>query len=618
LTKVWGNHSFKGGFFFVYAGENDNDQINVGTVPGGASNQNGTFILTDARTGFGATSGVGLANLALGLSDSYTEIGPKAFTDWRGWAFEYFVQDSWQVNHKLHLDYGFRFTTTLPPYAQWANADFFDPALYSASSAPQVNPTTGNVTLGTGNPYDGVVIPGFSSFPSSATANNRVPAATASNNACAGQPCTGLFAPGLPKQYVGATTEVQPRLGVAYQVFPNTVVCAGGGRFISNKGLLDNVFPGGNSPFQPTVTVSNVSVDNPGAGLSTTIQPPIQFTTLNKNLTPPSRWNWNVTIEQEISPLHSVFQVGYVGARGLHNWEVVDINQAPVGALVNNPGINLQYLRRYKGFTSIQQEQSGVSSSYNALQTSWNSHFRSGSSMGVSYTWSKSMDNSSNYNNIVPDTYNTSNLWAPSEYDSRHVLVVNGLYALPYFHGQRNLKGEMLGGWQLSGNVQAETGAPCGVGTNNDYAGVGEVGNYGCGGTEGQFWVKNGTPTHLGHFAGASGTGGSWFATTIGGSPIFTQPTAGTFNLQHGVRNSIYQPGIQNWNLALIKPFPITERSSFEFRAEAYNFINHPNLSPAGQPGSLNLTPTSSQFGLVTGKSTTNPRTLQVGGRIHF
>ena len=39
---------------------------------------------------------------------------------------------------------------------------------------------------------------------------------------------------------------------------------------------------------------------------------------------------------------------------------------------------------------------------------------------GVSYTWAKSMDDSSNYRDIVPDTYNTTNLWAPSEYDARH------------------------------------------------------------------------------------------------------------------------------------------------------------------------------------------------------
>jgi hypothetical protein len=468
------------------------------------------------------------------------------------------------------------------------------------------------VTLGTGDPYDGVVIPGFSSFPSSATQNNRVPAANPGNNACAGNPCTGLFAPNLPKGYVNTTVQLQPRVGVAYQVLPATVVRAAVGRFISNKGLLDNIFPGGNSPFQPTVTVSNVSVDNPGASLTPTIEPAITLTSLNKNLVPPTRWNWNLTVEHEIARWHSVFQVAYVGARGLHNWDVIDINQPQAGAQQANPGVNLQALRPYKGFASIQQEQSGVSSTYDALQASWTSRFTSGSSIGVSYTLSKSMDSSSNYRDIVPDAYNTTNLWAPSEYDARHVLIVNGLYALPFFRNEHNLLGETLGGWQLSGNVQAQTGVPCGIGTSNDYAGVGEVGSFGCG-SEGEFWVKNGNPRNLGHFAGASATGGQWFATTNSdGSKIFSQPAAGTFNLQQGVRNDIYQPGLQNWNLALIKSFPITEGSGFEFRAEAYNFINHPNL--AGP----NLNPTSSQFGEVTSKTTSNPRTLQVGARFHF
>ena len=83
LTKVAGNHTFKFGFYFERSGENDDDQINVNTVPGGSSNQNGTFVFTDTRHRTG-TSGVGLANLALGLADSYTEIGPRAYTIWRG------------------------------------------------------------------------------------------------------------------------------------------------------------------------------------------------------------------------------------------------------------------------------------------------------------------------------------------------------------------------------------------------------------------------------------------------------------------------------------------------------------------------------------------------------
>jgi len=614
FTKVLGNHNLKAGIFITDSGENDNDQINVSTVPGGASNQNGTFIFTDGHSGGTGTTGVGLANLATGLADSYTEIGPKAYTKWRGWTYEYFVQDNWQITPKLHFDYGVRITTALPVEAAWGNADFFDPASYDSSKAPVVNPQTGNITLGTGDAYNGVVIPGLSSFPSGATQNNRVPAANPSNNACAGQPCTGLFAPNLSRRYVHNTTQAQPRIGFAYQVLPKTVVRAGLGRFVTNKGLLDNIFPGGNSPFQPTVTVSNVSVDNPGAHLTTGVEPAITLTTLNSHLVPPSRWNWNLAVEQEFTSLHSVFQISYVGAKGLHNWEVIDINQAPVGALQAAPaGTSIQYLRPYKGFASIQQEQSGVNSTYHSLQTSWNTTLASGTSVGISYTWARAMDGSSNYRDIVPDSYSDNKyLWGPSEYDVRHTFIANFLYALPFFAEKHNLAGELLGGWQLSGNVQAQTGTPCGIGTSNEYAGVGEVGSFGCG-TEGQFWVKNAQPSMQKKFGGATGTGGKWFSTTYGNNePIYTQPAAGTFFEQRGVRDNIYGPGLQNWNLALIKSFPIRESIGFEFRAEAYNFINHPNLA------NPNFTPTASSFGQVTSKTTSNPRTLQVGARVHF
>jgi hypothetical protein len=130
---------------------------------------------------------------------------------------------------------------------------------------------------------------------------------------------------------------------------------------------------------------------------------------------------------------------------------------------------------------------------------------------------------------------------------------------------------------------------------------------------EGQFWVKSANPKHLGNFAGfANSTGAKYFFTTyFGGKPFFTEPAAGTFNLQHEVRDDILEPGIENWSLAMIKSFPLTERTGFELRAEAYNFINHPNWSTPG------LNPTPGTFGEVTGKNSNN-RTPQLGARFHF
>jgi len=141
---------------------------------------------------------------------------------------------------------------------------------------------------------------------------------------------------------------------------------------------------------------------------------------------------------------------------------------------------------------------------------------------------------------------------------------------------------------------------------NTDYAGVGEYGSFGCG-SQGEFWVMSGAPKILHQFAGYGGTGKYFSTTNSDGSPIFTPPAQGSFNLQQGVRDSIYQPGYQDWNLSLKKKFALSNKASMEFTADAYNFINHPNWSGP------NLNPTSGQFGEVTGKSASNPRTLQIG-----
>ena len=609
LTKVIGNHTLKFGFYWEYSGENDEDQINVNTVPGGSSNQNGTFQFSDGRTGLGATSGVGLANLALGLADSYTEIGPRAYTIWRGSMYEAFAQDSWKVTPKFTLTYGVRESTIVPFYPLWGNSDYFNGKLYNPSQAVTVDPKTGNVILADGgNPYNGVVIPGFSSFPSSAI--GRVLAA--SSNQCDGASCNGLFAPNISKWYVHVTNQFQPRLGIAWQLDPKTVIRAGGGRFLTRMGLLDNIFPGGNSPFQPFVTVNNVSVDNPGASLTTGVAAPLTMTTLNPNLKPPEAWNWNVTFQREMF-WKSVLSVGYVAHRGLHGWDVYDINQPAAGALTANPNISPNYLRPYKGFASIQEEESVVNSMYNSLQITWSRQFTSGSTFSFAYTLSKSKDNSSNYRDIVPDTYNTSNLWGPSEFDSRHAVVISYSYNLPFFQGQKGLTAHLLGGWQITGTAQFQTGVPCSVGVNNDYAGVGEVGSFGCGSGNSNGGT-NTTSQQLWNVTSSSTPGG--FAGPSGSTPYFTAvtsaPAAGTFALQKGIRDIIYGPGFQNWNLGLFKKFLINERTGFEFRAEAYNFINHPNWNLP------NYNATAGTFGEVTSKSGSNPRNLQLSLRYYF
>src|SRR5467141_1551451 len=608
FTWIKGNHTLKFGGLFEKSGENDNDEINVQACPTCTNNQNGQFLFTDARTG---GTGVASANAALGLFDTYSEIGHRAYTIFRSNMWEGFGQDSWKVRQKLTINFGLRYTVIVPYHALWGNMIVFDPRFYDPNIAVTIDPKTGLIT---GSPtvaqlYNGMVIPG-SGFPSSA--KGRVPEADSGLY-------TGLFR-GVPNHYSDIQWgEIQPRMGIAYQLNNKTVIRAGAGRFFTRLGVSDSIFLGGNPPFQPNASVSLGSVDNPGVGGAASI--PLVVTTQSKAFKNPEAWAWNFTVERELF-WKSLLSVGYVARRGLHQQRESDINQPTLATRAANPLANLNAIRPFKGFGSIRETDNVASSIYNSLQIAWNRRFSNTLQFGVSYTLSKSMDSGSNQRDVVPDTYDTSMLWGPSEFDARHIVIINYLYQLPFYRKQTGFAGKALGGWQISGITQFQTGLPCSViEPNADYAGVGQDANWGCGGN-GQFYVVNGNPKIIGTF----GPNGQWFATTNpDGTQIFTAPAAGTFNTQR-VRNLIYQPGYQNWNMGLFKTIPVNERLRFQFRAEAYNVWNHPNwCGNSGCSGTTNigLNPTNAQtFGKVlakgSGTSGQGERNLQLSLRVEF
>jgi predicted heme/steroid binding protein len=606
FTWIKGNHTLKFGLLWERSGENDNDEINVQACSTCTNNQNGQFLFTDGRTG---GTGVAIANAALGLFDSYSEIGHRAYTIFRANMWEGFAQDSWKTSQNLTLTFGLRYSVIVPYHALWGNMIVFDPRFYDPAKAVTISPTTGliqgaidpktGLIVGTGaDTYNGMVIPG-SGFPSSA--NGRVPEADPAQF-----DFSRLFR-GVSDHYSDIQWgEIQPRLGVAYQLNKKTVVRAGAGRYVTRLGVSDSVFLGGNPPFQPNASVSNGLADNPGAGGAGNI--PRVVTTQSLAFKPPESWAWNVTVEREMF-WKSIVSVGYVARRGLHLQREANINQPTTAVVAANPGVNINALRPYKGFGSIRQTDNVANSIYNSLQISWNRRYTGGLQFGASYTLSKTMDNGSNQRDVVPNTYDVSSLWGPSEFDARHILVFNYLYDLPIFKNHSSLSGKLLGGWQISGVTQFQTGLPCGVTEAKDYAGVGLDSNFGCG-TNGQYYVVNGTPKIIGTF----GSTGQWFDTSV-----FAKPAPGTFNTQR-VRNLIYQPGFQNWNLGLFKAIPINERFRFQFRAEAFNFINHPNWG-GGSGGGVSFNPTSSTFGKVTTKGGGvggGERNLQLSLRFDF
>jgi len=598
FTWVKGNHTWKFGGLYEYSGENDNDEINVQACSTCTNNQNGQFQFLDSRAG---GTGVAAANAALGLFDRYSEIGHRAYTIFRGSMWEAFAQDSWKVTQRLTVTPGLRYTVIVPYHTWWGNQAVFDPQFYDPSQAVTLDPNTGLII---GTPtlqqlYNGMVIPGHGF---SSDANNHVPEANTNQ-------WNFLFR-GVSNHYSDVQwNDIQPRLGVAYQVNDKTVVRAGAGRFYTRLGVSDSVFLGGNPPFQPSASLTNGSVDALGPSAAAAI--PLVVTTQSKNFRNPEAWNWNASFERQL-PWKSLVSVGYVGRRGLHLQREANINQPTIATVLANPTVkNVDALRPYKGFGSIRETDNVASSLYNSLQANFSRSFVNGFMMGVSYTYSKSMDSGSNQRDVVPDTYNTSFMWGPSEFDTRQLVMINYLYELPFFRKQKSIAGKVLGGWQLSGITQFQSGNPCSAAQAKDFAGVGLDSNFGCG-VNGQYFAWDGKLSKPHTF----GTNGQWVCC----ASDFTAPAKGTFNTQR-VRDLIYMPGFQNWNMGLFKRIPVNERVNFQFRAEAFNIWNHPNWGGASGGASggtpVQLDPSNAAtFGKVLTKG--SERNLQLSLRAEF
>lgn len=602
LTWVKNNHTFKFGFYFERSGENDNDEINVSACPTCTNNQNGQFSFTDTRSNQPGT-GNAIANTALGLFDSYSELGQRAYTLFRGASYEPFVQDNWKVNSKLTVNYGFRYTVIVPYHAIWGNQIAFDPALYDPKQAVKIDPNTGSVIPGSGDRYNGMVIPG-NGWP--ASAKGRFPEA---NNPAYDY----LFRGGKYPDYFSKIrwNQIQPRFGIAYSLNPKTVIRAGGGRFYTRLGVSDSVFLGGNPPFQPTANVSFGNADNPGGTSANSL--PLTVTTQSIDFKNPEAWNWNFTVEREFY-LNSLLSVAYVGRRGLHLQRESNINQPTPEVIAANPGVRIDALRPFKGYNSIRETDNVASSRYNSLQIGLNRRLTKGLLFGVSYTLSRSQDDGSGQRDIIPDTYNAHNLWGLSDFDAPHVFIANFMYEIPFFRGHSNLAGKLLGGWQVSGIIQKQSGTTTSVARGTDYVGVGQDGSISGGG---QFWVYNGgainyTKNIVVNSGNPAADTNYWFSPTdASGNKLFTQPVNGTFNHQEGIRNIIRQPGFNNVNLGLFKKFPINDRIGFQFRAEAFDAFNHPNWN------GVTNDPTNASFGKVTGKNN-DARNLQLSLRAYF
>jgi len=554
-------HSLKFGLTFEHAQQNNDDQV--------ARNQNGYFTVVD--TGHPQTSGLAIANTALGVFNDYDEIGTAANTLLRSNSVEAFVQDTWKASPRLTIEMGVRYSYNQPWYAKWNDISNFDPRYYDPAKRAVLNPTGGYIV--SGDPYNGIVLPG-SGFPSSA----------AGKALAAGIPGIERLFHDLPRGFAKAPRNAfAPRAGIAYRVADRSVVRVGAGVFYNrqhhNSGALFR-----NAPNQPRVDIANGSVDNPGGGSRRDF--PQNVGVIETFMAYPTAYSYSLSIQREMWG-KTVLDLSYVGKTGTHLARERNINQMLPGTRQANPAINPNALRPWLGLGAIRLFNHTGRSSYNSFQMTLDRRFDSGLGFGVAYTFSKSIDDLT----TPYDAYNI--VRALSSLGYPHVLQYNFVYELPFFKNAGNRLSPVLGGWQLSGVTFINSGSPLSVTDGSDIAGVGS-------GSAAQPWNLVGNP----EITGDRGVGKLWFSPSA-----FARPPNGTFG-NAGI-NILRGPGSTSWDLALFKNFKIYERAKAQVRLEAYNFPNHINLS------NPSVNPTAGSFGTITSKSG-SPRMLQFGFKLIF
>jgi hypothetical protein len=189
---------------------------------------------------------------------------------------------------------------------------------------------------------------------------------------------------------------------------------------------------------------------------------------------------------------------------------------------------------------------------------------------------------------VIPNAFDASNLWSDADYDRPHVLVINAVYELPIFRDRARWTGKLLGGWTVSAVSQWQSGTPFSIATGDDFAGVGP-------GSGAQFWIVNGKSDTPKKYAANNSDPNFFFTTTNGSQAIYTAPANGTINT-NSVRNILRGPNVNSHNLGFFKDFYITETQRITFRAEAFNWLNHPNWNGP------DTNPRSATFGKVVSK----------------
>ncbi|MBA3514920.1 MAG: TonB-dependent receptor [Pyrinomonadaceae bacterium] len=500
-----------------------------------------------------AYTGVALADLLLGLPLVTGGARVDNAQHLRAQSYHFFVNDSFRVRRNVTLSAGLRYEYNSPPVDATDRANLYDPTTRSL------------LRVGTsGMPRGGYV----------SDKNNFAPRA-------------GLA------WTIGAEENMVLRAG--YGIYYDTSPLAPGEALYFNKPYFDfNLFfplPG-----------LPLTLDNPFPAFFP-FPLPDSAQSIQRDLRTPYMQHWNLNVQRQLGR-NRVLEVGYVGSKGTKLLSARDLNQPQPSALP--PGLPF-VPRPVPQFDEINTIESRASSNYHSLQARLQQRLSAGLAMLASYTWSKSIDDASNFfasagdPNYPQNSYDLRSERGRSNFDVAHRLSVSYVYDLPFGKGRTYIADDgawskLLTGWQTSGIVTLQTGRPFTV------ALVREFDNSGTGISALGFGA-NDRPNLAGNPNLGQRSPERWFNTAA-----FTFPPRGSFG--NAGRNILDGPGYHNVNASLFKNTALSDRMNLQFRAEFFNLFNHPNLNlPDNFLG-------SPSFGQIT--SARDPRHIQFGVKLLF
>ncbi len=522
----------------------------------GAENQRGSIYFDGSRntllpkTAPNAESNV-LVDLLLGLPYQASITVGQFGRGYREWAWAGFVEDRWRLTKRLTVDYGMRYEYTAP----WT----------------EVNGKLSNFFPGVG--------------------------------------LLSADDPRWPGLYRPDRNNLAPRFGFAYDIFGSgrTVIRGGFGIYYetllqaSTVQQIEN-----NPPFSAAaVTTSPAPFANDGSpsrtllNLRSSAAPSRSITAIPTNLPNPYSMQTSFDVQQSLGD-DWVFELGYRGSRGVHLAYNYNANQVPLDLLdasqrssiaaATNMGLStvplVDPLRPYAGFNGVTVFENGATSNYYSLQSKLERRFRSGFNLLAAYTWSKSIDDASDFASGDPseqvlDSRNRRAQRALSSFDVPHRFTAAFNYLVPAL-GRK----VWFGGWQVNGLVTIQSGQPFTPYTS-------------------QFDpYRNEAFNRLNVVPGIHAQTPAGLAYNPGN---FALPALGTFG--NSGRNIVRGDGYRSTDLSLFRTFSIHEGLGLQLRLEAQNALNQVNYQGP-------VTDQSTKPGRFVAAAP--PRIVQLGAKLSF